>query len=154
MAIKHIVARDINRCIGKNNKLPWHFPADLTHFKNLTTGQTVVMGRKTYESIGKLLPNRVNRIVTRDRNLKVEGAEIYYSIEKALENYVTDDLYVIGGSNIYEQTLQYAEKIEETIVPTLVTQGDAWYPTINMNDWKITSEREEDGLIYSTLSRI
>ncbi len=126
-----IAAMDRNRAIGKNGELPWHLPADLKRFKALTLGQTVLMGRKTFDSIGRVLPGRVNFVLTRDRNWHAEGTEVFFDFKSALEACKTAQLWVIGGGEIYAQTLAYAERLEITHVELEVDSGDAWFPVID-----------------------
>lgn len=124
-----IAACSNNRVIGKDNQLIWHVPGDLKRFKELTTGHNILMGRKTFESIGKPLPNRRNIIITRDRNYHQESCFVYNSLEEALEIYRTTDLFVIGGAEIYKQTLGYADAIELTLIDKDF-EGDAYFPEI------------------------
>lgn len=124
----HVVAMGRNRAIGKDNKLPWHFPEDLKYFKKLTTGSTVIMGRKTYESIGRPLPNRENFVLSRSPG-SAPGVHFFTSFEDALKALKTPEAYVIGGAELYRQTLDkvhgiYMSRIDETY------EGDAFYPEI------------------------
>ncbi len=131
MKISIITAIGKNNEIGKENKLLWHLPADLKHFKEITSGNPVIMGRKTFESIGKVLPNRKNIIITRDKKYKVNDAEIVHSIEEALtlckkEN----EVFVIGGSEIYKQAMSFADKLYITEVEAEDKKADAFFPEI------------------------
>lgn len=131
MKISIIAAIGKNNEIGKENKLLWHLPADLKHFKEITSGNPVIMGRKTFESIGKVLPNRRNIIVTRDKKYKVDNAEIVHSIEEALtlckkEN----EVFIIGGSEIYKQAMSFADKLYITEVEAEDKKADAFFPEI------------------------
>ena len=101
MIIAAIVAIDLNHAIGKNNQLLWHLPADLKFFKQTTMGCPIIMGRKTYQSIGKLLPGRKNIIITRNEDFKIEGAEIYQSLNDAISKCDSEKVFVIGGAEIY-----------------------------------------------------
>ena len=104
--ISAIVAMSENRVIGKNNQLPWRLSADLNHFKAITTGHPILMGRKTYESIGRPLPNRINIIITRDRSYKADGCVVVTSIEEAIQAGITThspEIFVIGGAEVYSQ---------------------------------------------------
>lgn len=130
--IKIIVATSKNRVIGNNNQLIWSLPADLKRFKQITTGNTVVMGRKTYESIGKPLPNRRNIIITRDNEYKADGCEIVNSLEEALM-LCNNDCFIIGGGEIYKQSMDLADKIYLTIVNEDF-EGDTFFPEIG-NEW-------------------
>lgn len=127
MDIRIIVAMDLNGLIGKNNSLPWSLPQDLARFKRLTTGNTVVMGRKTYESIGKALPNRTNIILTRNKDYKLDDCIIANSIEEILDINIQGDLYVIGGAQIYEQFYKISNFIHLTSVQKNYN-GDAYFP--------------------------
>ncbi len=131
-----ICAMDQNRLIGKNNALPWHLPADLAFFKQNTLGKPIVMGRKTYESIGRPLPGRQNIIITRDANYRAEGCDCCSSIEAALE-LARDhaEVMLIGGASLYQQTLEKAQHLYLTRIHSSF-EGDAWFPEINPDDWK------------------
>jgi len=127
--IYHIVAMAKNRVIGNKNKLPWHFSADLKHFKELTKGSTVIMGRKTFESIGKPLPERENFVMTQ-RRTAAEGKVRYFgSIEEALKQVSSEHAFIIGGASIYEQTLDKIDGIYLTQIDAAY-EGDAFYPAI------------------------
>ena len=117
-----------NRAIGKDNKLLWHLPSDLKRFKRLTTGKTVVMGRKTYESIGKPLPNRKNIILTNNKDLVIEGCEVINSIS---ELNLMEDIVIIGGEQIYNLFIDYADVIELTLIDKEF-EGDAFFPEIDL----------------------
>jgi dihydrofolate reductase len=147
-----IVAMSSNRVIGVNNTLPWHISEDLKHFKSLTTGHTIIMGRKTYESIGRPLPNRRNIVISRNTEASYEGAEVVHSIEDAFSICKNDnEVFVIGGSNIYEQALSLVDYIYITEIKKSFS-GDAFFPEINKQMW-IESSRENhitnDGLEFS-----
>jgi dihydrofolate reductase len=127
MKLSIIVAYDKNRGIGKNNTLPWRLKDDLKFFKETTSRKPVIMGRKTYESIGKPLPNRRN-IILSQQNIKIEGCEVYSSIEYALDQVQSvPEVFVIGGGNIYQQTLSRANSLYITKVDTIV-DADAFFP--------------------------
>jgi dihydrofolate reductase len=125
----HIVAMARNRAIGKDNRLPWHFPADLKHFKRRTMGSTVIMGRKTYESIGKPLPNRENFVLSRAPQKDTEHLRFFTSYEDALKSVKTPDAYVIGGAELYNQTIDKVDGIYLTRIGADY-EGDAFYPEI------------------------
>jgi len=137
--IKLIVAISKNRVIGDSNKLIWHLPADLKRFKEITGGHSIVMGRKTYESIGRPLPNRRNIIITRDTSYEVEGCEIVNSIDEALL-LTANDCFVIGGGEIYKQTLNIADQIYMTVVDEEF-EGDTTFPELP-NFWYISIKEE------------
>src|ERR1700730_5600347 len=110
--ISAIVAMSENRVIGQNNQLPWHLPADLKHFKELTTGHPIIMGRKTYASIGKPLPNRTNIVITRDEQFKAPGCVLVHSLAAAIKAAAqedTEEMFIIGGADIFRQSLPYLQ---------------------------------------------
>lgn len=156
-----IVAISENNAIGKNNQLLWHLPADLKHFKEITTGHTIIMGRKTYDSIGKPLPNRRSIVITRSANLIIEGVEVVTSLAKAIELCRQDDeAFIIGGAEIYQQALPYATHIHLTRVHQNY-EADAFFPVLNPTTWKeINSisypadEKNNVAYTFSTLERI
>ena len=127
--IKIIVAMSKNRVIGNNNELIWKLSSDLKRFKELTTGHPVVMGRKTYESIGRPLPNRRNIIITRNSEYEVEGCETVSSLEEALL-LTNNDCFIIGGGEIYKQSLEIADKIYLTVVHNEF-EGDTQFPELD-----------------------
>lgn len=135
-----IVAKAENGVIGSSNDLPWYLPADLRRFKELTTGHTIVMGRKTYDSIvarlGHALPNRRNVVLTRDRKAVFPGVEIVFSIED-IRN-LDGDVYGIGGAEVYRQLLPYAETLYITEVKASIA-GDTFFPELDEADWREVS---------------
>ena len=134
--ISLIVAVSANHVIGKDNTLPWHLPEDLKRFRALTTGHHIIMGRKTYASLGRLLPDRTTVIVTRNPNFHVEGAIIAHSLPEAIEVCAKDsEAFIIGGAELYQQGLDYAQKLYLTQVETVV-DGDAFFPPIDVNVWQ------------------
>ena len=151
LEVVHVVAMDQQRCIGKANDLPWHISADLKHFKAITQGGVVVMGRKTLESMGRTLPKRVNWVITRDHNWSFEGTKVAYSIEDALTQAVADvqasekpsSIFIIGGGEIFQQTLNITDRLELTHVE-LDVQGDAYYPEIPAEFKKVATEQHID----------
>ncbi|MFV0305204.1 MAG: dihydrofolate reductase [Moheibacter sp.] len=138
-----IVAKSENNVIGKNNELIWHLPADLKHFKDLTTGHPIIMGRKTYDSIGKPLPNRTNIVITRNKKWKSEGVSVADSLEEAMEiaKEINPTLYIIGGGNIYEQSIESADALEVTEVHDEF-DGDTFFPQIDSTVWKEVSRQD------------
>ena len=126
-----IAAMDRNRAIGKNGALPWRLPADLQRFKALTLGQTVLMGRKTFDSIGRALPGRQNFVLTRDLSWQASGVEVFSDFQAALKACTTSEFWVIGGGEIYAQTMAYAQRLEITHVDLEVESADAWFPAID-----------------------
>lgn len=128
--ISIIAAISENRTIGKNNRLPWHIPEDLKRFKSLTLGHPIIMGRTTFESIRKPLPGRTNIIVTRNKEFKAEGCVICNSLNEAInvaKRNNQGEIFIIGGGQIYEQAIEFADKIYLTIVKGSY-EGDAFFP--------------------------
>jgi dihydrofolate reductase len=140
--ISIIVAISKNNAIGKDNTLLWNIPEDLKHFKEITSGHTIIMGRKTFESIGRPLPNRRNIVITRDDSYAHNGIEIANSLIKALDvcKY-EDEVFVIGGGEIYKQALPFADKLYVTHVEKEYT-GDAFFPEISKEEWVEISKEE------------
>ena len=140
MVISHLVAVSNNNVIGKNNDLPWKLKRDLLHFKNYTTGKTIVMGRRTYESIGRPLPNRRNIIIT--STIKhIDGAEVFLTLESALENLKhEDEIIITGGSYLFNDTIDIVNKLVITFVDTIINDGDVFYPEINYSAWNLVEE--------------
>lgn len=136
-----IVAMDEQRGIGKDNQLLWHLPKDLKHFKELTSGHPVIMGRKTYESIGKPLPNRTNIVVSRKNDWFEEGILIVGSLKEAIKfaKKIDENIFIIGGGKIYEQTIELADKLEITLVET-TQNADTFFPAIEEKIWIKTDE--------------
>jgi len=142
--IKILVAFDENRVIGKNNTLIWHLPADLQRFKALTTGHVIIMGRKTYESIGKPLPNRTTIVITRQTEFNSEGIITVHSLGEAIlkaKSISREDIYIVGGAEIYQLSLAHADQILVTQLHDIF-DGDAYFPEIPMDAWEIV-EREK-----------
>ena len=135
MRIALIAALAENRVIGRDKQLPWHISADLKHFKALTMGKPIVMGRKTWESIGRPLPGRKNIVITRDTAYQAEGCQVVHSIEQALDAAAgSDELMIIGGAGLYQQTLGLADRLYLTRVRAEV-DGDTWFPEIDLQQW-------------------
>ncbi len=142
MIISCIVAVAKKNVIGKDNDIPWYLPADLKYFKKVTTGKPIVMGRKCYKSIGRPLPNRTNIIVTRDPFFISTNCLIAHSIEEALSLAVDlgeDEIFIIGGGMIYEQTMEFWDKLYITEVD-LEVDGDIVFPEINKEQWTLENE--------------
>ena len=135
MIISIIAAMDRNRLIGDKNQLPWHLPADFAFFKSVTMGKPIVMGRKTFESIGKPLPGRTNIVLSRNPDLYFEGVECVNTFDEAKEK-VADaaELMIIGGSTIYEMLLSEANRMYITYVDGEFS-GDSWFPAFDNNEW-------------------
>ena len=139
-----IAAIGLKNELGKDNDLIWHLPSDLKRFKKVTTGHTIVMGRKTFESIGKPLPNRETVIITRDKNYQFDGCTVVHSIEEAVANNSdSSELFIIGGAQIYKQAIEtnLADRLDITLVQDTF-KADVFFPEINPLEWKI-SKRED-----------
>ncbi len=137
-----IVAVADNRVIGFNNTLPWHLPDDLKRFKALTMGHHIIMGRKTYESLGRLLPGRTTVIVTRNPHYTVDGAVVVNSLEDALEASQNDsEVFLIGGAELYTLGLSFADRLYITEIHAEYA-GDAFFPTIDYSSWHETSREQ------------
>ena len=135
-----IAAIDENSVLGKDNQLIWHLPEDLKRFKLLTTGHAIIMGRKTFESLPKALPNRHNIVVTRNQNYSKEGITVCNSLEEAIECAKDDEQpYVIGGGQIYEQAIGLADVIELTRIHSQF-EGDVFFPEIDLKKWSVEKE--------------
>jgi dihydrofolate reductase len=129
-----------NNALGKNNQLIWHLPADLNRFKKTTLNHAVIMGRKTHESLGKPLPNRINIIITRDKNYKVENCITVNSLKEALEiaSKKDENPFILGGAEIYKQAMPFADKLDITFVHHKF-EADVFFPEINKTIWEETS---------------
>jgi dihydrofolate reductase len=127
---------DQNRVIGKNNKLPWHLPADLQYFKKVTMGHPIVMGRKTFESIGRVLPGRENVIVTRNQEFKAEGCVVLHDIAqiKMFADNHEEEVFVIGGAEIFKEILPFTDRLYITEIHETF-EGDTFFPEIDENEW-------------------
>lgn len=157
-----IVAIGKNRGIGKANQLLWHLPKDLKHFKEITTGHPVIMGRKTFESIGRPLPNRTNIVISRREGWFQEGILIVGSIKEAMKfaKKIDEEVFVLGGGNIYEQTIDLADKLLVTKVDASM-EADAFFPEIDHKIWIKTDEechkkddKNQYDLCFETYERI
>ncbi len=140
--LKILVAFDENRVIGKNNTLIWHLPADLKRFKTLTTGHVIIMGRKTFESIGKPLPNRTSIVISRQADLQIDGAIIAHSVEEAIlkaKSITREDIYIVGGAEIYALSLALADQILVTQLHDIF-EGDAYFPEIPTETFEVTEK--------------
>jgi dihydrofolate reductase len=149
-----IVAVANNGVIGVNNTLPWHLPEDLKRFKALTMGHHIIMGRKTFESLGRLLPGRTTVIVTRNSDYAVEGALVATSLPKAMAMCSGDpEPFLIGGEQLYKLGLAYTHKLYMTKVDVTL-EGDAFFPPLDMSQWTLVDQQDRQsaqGLKYSDL---
>lgn len=142
MLLSQVVAAAENNAIGKNNQLLWTLPNDMKFFKNTTWGMPVIMGRKTYESLGKPLVGRTNIIITRQQNWQPEGVFVVHDIKEAMAQAAKTDAkeaFIIGGGEIYRQTLPMTQRVYLTRVHTTI-DGDAFFPEINKADWELLSQ--------------
>ncbi len=139
-----IVAKSKNNVIGRNNSLIWHLPEDLKRFKNLTTGHTIIMGRKTFESLGRVLPNRHHVILCNDKELNIqdENVEVLEDIS-LLDKYINDENenFVIGGATMYKLLMPYCKKMYITEI-NQEFEGDVWFPEIDMEKWQIAKKEK------------
>ena len=157
-----VVAMGKNREIGKNNQLLWHLSKDLKHFKDLTSGHPIIMGRKTYESIGKPLPNRTNIVISKKDDWFEEGILIVGSVKEAVKfaKKIDEEVFIIGGGNIYEQTIDLADILEVTLVDAEL-EADTFFPKINEKIWRKIGEenhqkdeKNEFDFCFQTFERI
>lgn len=140
--ISIIAAVDRNLTIGRKGGLPWKLPADLRHFRDLTTGHVVIMGRKTYDSIGKLLPNRINIVISGKSNLDIPGCIIAASVEEALNKTPDNqEIFIIGGGEIYNQFLPLAQKLYLTKIDHQF-DGDIFFPKLDSSEWEEVERRD------------
>ena len=153
MSVSIIAAIGKNRELGRDNKLLWHIPEDFKRFKFLTSGHTVIMGRKTFESIGKPLPDRINIVVTRNQSWTPLGCTVCHSLEEALKNSefkiqnseLGKEVFIIGGAEIYRQGIQYADKLYLTLVNQEYPDADAFFPDYSDFKKKVFEESHASG---------
>jgi dihydrofolate reductase len=148
-----IVAMAKNRVIGANNAIPWRVPGEQRLFKEITMGHHIVMGRKTYESIGRLLPGRTTVIVTRQRDYAVPGAIIAHSLHDAINATARDtEIFVIGGAELFREALPLADRIHLSLIDA-EPEGDTWMPEIDEHVWREVEAQERPGFRYVVLER-
>ncbi len=144
MNISLIIAIAQNNVIGKDNSLIWRLSEDLKNFKKLTSGHSIIMGRKTYDSIGRPLPKRNNIVITRNETLKIEGCEVVNSLEQAFELASrlegSEEIFVIGGANIYQQAMRYVDKVYLTKVYA-EPKGDAFFDLAQFDEWEVLEKQ-------------
>ncbi|AZI57944.1 dihydrofolate reductase [Nakamurella antarctica] len=153
MSITLIAAVSSNGVIGRDNDLPWRIPADLKHFKELTIGKTLLMGRRTYDSIGRALPGRTTVVVTRQEQWSAPGVTTVRSIQEALDLAAGDELMVAGGGDLYAQLMPTADRLEITHIAQIV-EGDTYFPHIDPAQWTELSRQEGDGYSFVSYGRI
>jgi len=139
MKVSIIVAMARNRVIGRDNAMPWHLPAELKYFKRVTMGKPIIMGRKTFESIGRPLPGRHNIVVTRDRGYAQAGVTVVHGLPEAIAAAGdVDEVVIVGGAELYRQALPMADRLYLTEIES-ETEGDTWFPQIRQGDWREVS---------------
>ena len=143
MKISVIVAMSTNRVIGLNNALPWRLSADLKRFKQLTMGHCVLMGRKTYESIGRPLPGRTIIVLTHQEDFAPPSVLVAHSLDQALAMAIGDELFIAGGEQIYQQTLPLADRLYLTLIDGEFA-GDAYFPAYDESNWQLVSEERHE----------
>ncbi|MDU0203141.1 MULTISPECIES: dihydrofolate reductase [Paenibacillus] len=141
MSISFIFAMDRNRAIGVNNTLPWHLPGDLKFFKAVTMGHPILMGRKTYESIGRPLPGRRNVILTQNTEFRAEGCEVIHSVDEAVQAFKDQELFVIGGAEIFRL---FAEKVDRMYITFIEHEfeADTYMSELDLSDWTLLSSEQ------------
>jgi dihydrofolate reductase len=140
--ISLLVAMDKNNLIGRDNDLPWRLPADLAYFKRVTMGHSIIMGRKTFDSIGRPLPGRENIIITRNKEYMAKGCKVIHSTNEVLEMDEKDkELFVIGGAEIFKELLPFADRLYLTEIDD-VFYGDTYFPEFSLQDWKVVSSEK------------
>ncbi len=156
MKLSIIVAKATNNIIGRDNDLPWHLPEDLQYFKKITMGKPILMGRRTFESIGRVLPGRINVVITKDKEFIYDDVSIYHSIEDTLEALsLFKEVFIIGGESCYQQFLEYTDRLYITQI-NRDFEGDTYFPEIQLDDWieiirKDFPETKERNFSYSFL---
>lgn len=146
MLLSAITAVSLNGVIGKDNRLPWHMPADMRFFKKTTLGHPVIMGRKTYASFGKALPGRTNIVVTRQEHYRLPDATVVHSLPEAIRQASqqdTSEIFILGGADIYRQSLPLLDRVYKTLIEGTF-QGDAFFPDLDPDQWKMTSEEAHE----------
>ncbi|KRE83948.1 dihydrofolate reductase [Paenibacillus sp. Soil766] len=141
MSISFIFAMDRNRAIGVNNKLPWHLPGDLKFFKNVTMGHPILMGRKTYESIGKPLPGRRNVILTQNTAYQAEGCEVIHSVDEAIDAFQEQELFVIGGAEIFKLFASHVTRMYITYIEDEF-EADTFMSDLDLSNWTLVSSEQ------------
>jgi dihydrofolate reductase len=143
LSISYILAMDIQQAIGLGNDLPWRLPADLAYFKKTTMDHAILMGRKTFESIGKPLPNRTNVILTQNKDFQAEGCLIVHSVEEAVEQFKNEEIFVIGGAEVFQLFMPSVDRLYITLIEHEF-KADTYFPEFDIDDWVLVSS--EDGI--------
>jgi len=152
MTITVLAAVGANLVIGRDGAMPWHLPADLAHFKAVTMGHTMVMGRKTYDSIGRPLPGRRTIVITHQEAWHAPSVEVAHSLPEALALAGPTDVFVIGGSEVYRQAIPFADEMLLTEIAQS-PEGDAFFPSFAQDDWRETAREAHDGFSFVTYER-
>lgn len=160
MKLTMVVAASDNHVIGREGSLPWHIPEDLRRFRQLTWGKPLLMGRRTFEAIGRPLPGRRNIVISRQAGLEIEGCDVVATVEEALERVAGDpEVMVVGGGEIYRALLPRADRIEMTRVHVDI-EGDTFFPEVDTPAWRVVASEEHPagagrpiGFTYETLER-
>lgn len=142
MKLSLIAAVSSNNVIGLNNQLPWDLPEDLNNFKKLTVGKPILMGRKTFDSLGRVLPGRVNIVITRNINYKPKGCRVFLDIDEALQEFShSNEIMVIGGASFYEQLIPQAQMLYMTVIDKYF-EGDTFFPLYDVSEWNECSRQD------------
>jgi dihydrofolate reductase len=152
MTITVLAAVGANLVIGRDGQMPWHLPEDLAHFKAVTMGHTMVMGRKTYDSIGRALPGRRTIVITRQPGWHAPSVEVAHSLPEALSLAGPADVFVIGGSDVYREAMPYADQMLLTEVEQS-PEGDAYFPAFQPGDWREVAREAHQGFAFVTYAR-
>ena len=147
MRISMIMAMDTNRLIGKDGSMPWHISAELKYFKRITMGKPVIMGRKTFDSLGKPLPGRPNIVITRNEDWAVTGVQRASSLEQAIQfarEHQSDELMVIGGASVCQEAMPFIERLYLTVIDHEFSDGDTWLQSYQSEDWQEVSSEAHD----------
>jgi dihydrofolate reductase len=152
MTITVLAAVGANLVIGRDGDMPWHLPQDLARFKATTMGHTLLMGRKTYDSIGRALPGRRTIVITRQTGWHAPSVEVAHSLPEALALAGPADLFVVGGSDLYRQAMPFADQMLLTEIEQS-PEGDTFFPAVDPADWQETSRETQDGFAFVTYAR-
>ncbi|WP_042457565.1 dihydrofolate reductase [Neobacillus dielmonensis] len=141
--ISFILAMDKNNVIGKDNQLPWHLPEDLKFFKRVTMGHPIAMGRKTHQSIGRVLPGRENIVITRQQDFQCQGCTVFSSIEEFVQysSKISEEVFVIGGAEIFKETFPYVDRLYITYINEAF-DGDTFFPLFTLSEWELISSQK------------
>ena len=152
MTITVLAAVSANLAIGRDGNMPWHLPEDLAHFKATTMGHVMVMGRKTYESIGRALPGRRTIVITHQQGWHAPSVEVAHSLPEALALAGPADVFVVGGSDVYRQAMPFADQMLLTEIDQS-PEGDAFFPTFSADDWRQSAREAHDSFAFVTYER-